>query len=77
MSPPVVKDFHPPQNLRNKIARYFTTFIKKKTVSIETHLPVVMPSWGRVRIANGGDTIRSGSLAKNDENLRNMSYVRV
>jgi hypothetical protein len=36
-----------------------------------------MPALGKVRIANGGDTIQAAHFFEGKENLRDMSYVRV
>ena len=44
---------------------------------IKNVLPKVMPSWGKVRIAHGGDAIRSASASYNPDKERNMSFVRV
>jgi len=44
---------------------------------IEAALPERMPSWGKVRIGNGGDIIRTVAACFNEDRERNMSYVRV
>ncbi|KJA13854.1 hypothetical protein HYPSUDRAFT_151076, partial [Hypholoma sublateritium FD-334 SS-4] len=56
---------------------YFVHMLQNQSVSdIKKKLPVVMKSWGKVRIANGGDMIRTSSAANNPDNQRDMSYVR-
>jgi hypothetical protein len=44
---------------------------------ISNELPQSIVSWGKVRIANGGDLIRSASASYNADKDRDMSYVRV
>jgi hypothetical protein len=72
--------FEPDQSLRKKIATYFSLILNRETVSIQTiekALPIIMPSWGRIRIEGGGDCIRTSSATKNLDNQRKMSFVRV
>ena len=47
-----------------------------KPKRIRKELPKNMPSWGKVRIAGGGDRIRA-AVGRNSDRERNMSYVRV
>jgi hypothetical protein len=58
-------------NLNNKILH------KAYLDYIEKALPDIMPSWGRVRIGSGGDSIRTSSAMKNPDREQNMSFVRV
>lgn len=76
---PCRNKFTPDHNLQSKIARYFKFLIGKPVseINIQHHLPVLMPSWGKVRIANGGDNIRARSACHNPEKERDMSFVRV
>jgi hypothetical protein len=48
----------------------------RKPKKIQNELPKNMPSWGKVRIAGGGDRIRA-AVGGNPDRERNMSYVRV
>jgi hypothetical protein len=45
--------------------------------TIKARLPDNMPLWGKFRIANGGDNIRSTMATSNKRKERNMSFVRV
>ena len=51
--------------------------IGQETSKIKRHLPPVMCQWGKVRIANGGNSIccKCAGLPQKDE--QNMSFVRV
>ena len=41
-------------------------------------LPPIMPSWGKVRVANGGDRIRAAFAQQGQRGTsRDASYVRV
>jgi hypothetical protein len=54
--------------------------LNRETVSIQTiekALPIIMPSWGRIKIGGGGDCIRTSLAIKNPDKQRNMSFVRV
>ena len=44
---------------------------------IKKQLPQTAVSWGKVRIANGGDKIRSASASRSDNTGRDMPCVRV
>lgn len=76
LRPPYRASFQPDKLLRSKITRYLTAVIGKPASTIEKHLPSFMSTWGKVRIAGSGDSIRAASN-KNREEGRNMSYVRV
>jgi hypothetical protein len=65
------------KGLRSKIARYLSVVINQPYSKIEKKIPGNMPTWGKVRIANGGDSIRSGSASRFAEKERDMSFVRV
>jgi hypothetical protein len=77
LRPPCCKNFQPDRTLRLKIARYFSVVINKPYSKILKQIPASMPMWGKVRIANGGDSIRSGSASRSTEKERDMSCVRV
>jgi hypothetical protein len=76
---PHIKAFTPDKALRKKIAVYFSLVLNRKISAqiIDKALPDVMPSWGRVRIGSGGDSIRTSSAMRNPDRERNMSFVRV
>jgi hypothetical protein len=74
---PCKKKFYPDKKLRSKIARYFSLLTEKSQSDIMSQLPDIMPSWGKVRIANCGDNIRASSACHNPDKEREMSFVRV
>ena len=76
LCPPYQASFQPDKLLCSKIACYFAAVINKPASTIEKHLPSSMSTWGKVRIAGSGDSIRAASN-KNWEEGRNMSYVQV
>ena len=70
--------FTPEELIRGKIAGYFSRVIRKQPAEIKRRLPRCMPRWSKVRIADGGDFIRSTSASTNHSlPERNSSYVRV
>jgi hypothetical protein len=75
---PHVVNFPLTDALRWKIAGYFKAVIGGHQNNIKEGIPKIMPSWGKVRIKDGGDSIRSacasGRLSMSE---RNSSYVRV
>jgi len=74
---PFEATFKPDMELRFKIAGYFKEVgLENSRKIIQAALPKTMPSWGKVRIGNAGDIIRTSSVS-NQEGDRNMSYVRV
>jgi hypothetical protein len=78
LRPPQKKTFRPNNSLRWSISGYFKQLLPKLTrKQIGKALPQVMPSWGKVRIAQGGDCIHTSSASSNPDQERNMSYVRV
>ena len=73
-----MKYFQPNNQLKWTIAGYFKQLNPNKSrKQIEQALPNNMPSWGKVRIAQGGDSIRTSSASHNAEKERNMAFVRV
>ena len=63
--------------LHSKISWYFSAVMtRQKSATIRKWLPKNMPSWGKVRIAGGGDRICTAA-GRNLDRERNMSYVRV
>ena len=73
---------HTPGDItRIRIAGYISAVINKPRNQIRDRLPMVMARWGRMRIADEGDRIRSvsasTSAAETDETERDMSFVRV
>jgi hypothetical protein len=77
LRPPRILTFKPDAPLRLKIAGYFQSVLgKEKRSDIEKRLPQVMPSWGKVRIAGGGDHIQAASALKKVPK-RDCTWVRV
>jgi hypothetical protein len=75
------RTFQPDERIRSKIAGYFHLVMQgygcgKRRKDIQTKLPEIMPSWGKVRIAGGGDYIQAAS-ASNKIPERDCSWVRV
>jgi len=77
LRPPRYAMFQPDNLLRSKIARYLSVVINQPRSKIQKKIPANLPSWGKVRIANGGDSIRAASSSRRPEKERNMSFVRV
>ncbi|TFK33524.1 hypothetical protein BDQ12DRAFT_766734, partial [Crucibulum laeve] len=74
---PYHKSFKPDDIVQQKIAGYFLAVTGKAQKNIIHHLPDIMPTWGKVKIANGGDSIRcSADKGGRDAELEcNTSYV--
>ena len=69
--------FQPDQTLHLKIAWYISVVINQPYSKIFKQLPASMPRWGKVQIANCGDSIRSRSASHSTEKERDMSFVHV
>ena len=65
------------QCLHSKISRYLSVVISQPLSKIQKKIPADLPTWGKVRIANGGDSIRTASSSWRPEKERNMSFVWV
>ena len=77
LRPPRDAFFQPDKLLYSKIAQYLSLIINQPASKIQKKIPANIPSWGKVRIANGGDSIRAASSSQRPEKERNMSFVRV
>jgi hypothetical protein len=77
LRPPHRSQFHPDDVLRDKVANYFKSVVGGTRGLIRNKLPHVMELWGKVRIRNGGDSIRSTMASGKCLNERDSSYVRV
>ena len=77
MRVPYQKHHAPTQDILRKIISYFHSVTGVPKNRIKQSLPEIMPTWGKVRIANGGDSIRCASSTRSEELERNSSYVRV
>ena len=77
LRPPHYELFQPDKLLCSKIARYLSVIINCAASKIQKKIPANIPSWGKVRIANGGDSIRAASSSRRPEKERNISFVRV
>ena len=72
---PYDRKYSPSHTIRQKIVGYFSTMLPSKSrKTINSALPKIMPAWGRVRISNGGDSIRCAKIRSTG---RDSSYVRV
>jgi len=71
---PFYRQYHPSDILRKKIAGYFSSVLQTPRKDIIYHLPTIFSAWGKVRIANGGDSVRSSRIVDQE---RDSSYVRV
>lgn len=77
LRPPCTKSYMLNAAMQSKISRYFSAVMNgQKPNKIHKELPKSVPSWGKVRIAGGGDRIRA-AVGRNSDRERNMSYVRV
>lgn len=77
LRPPCRKSYALDAALQSKISRYFSAVMNgRNPKKFYKELPKNMPSWGKVRIAGGGDRIRVAG-GRNSDRERNMSYVRV
>ena len=74
---PYRKHHAPTPDILRKLISYFHSVTGIPKNRIKQSLPEVMPTWGKVRIANGGDSIRCASSTRSEELERNSSYVRV
>lgn len=77
LRPPRDAFFQPDKLLYSKIAQYLSLIINQPASKIQKKIPANIPSWGKVRIANGGDSIRATSSSRRSEIERNMSFIRV
>ena len=73
---PRVLRFKPDAKLRRQIAVYLATVYLKPWNFILDEIPEEMEKWGKVRIADGGDCIRT-SLTGSNQRGRDQSFVRV
>jgi len=64
-------------NLLGTIATYFHQIIGRRYDQILAQLPTVMPLCGKMRIRNGGDTIRTVFGIRQVESYRDNTFVRV
>jgi hypothetical protein len=78
LRPPQLNRFQPGNELKWAISGYFKQLNPGASrKQIENALPNIMPSWGKVRIAQGGDAIRTSSASNNPDRERNTAFVRV
>jgi hypothetical protein len=75
---PRLAQYKPSNSLRRKLAAYFATVIPGFNVSFFLSiLPHTMVRWGKVRIANSGDLIRTKVAQSGTRKERDASFVRV
>lgn len=75
---PRFAQYAPATSLRRKLAAYFATVIPGFSVAFFLSiLPDTMVRWGKVRIANGGDLIRTRVAQCGNRRERDASLVRV
>ncbi|KDQ49559.1 hypothetical protein JAAARDRAFT_200773 [Jaapia argillacea MUCL 33604] len=64
-------------DLHKRIAGYLSVVVGKSRKQIQANLPPTMPTWGKVRIAGGGDAICSASASRQGAaSERDSSFVR-
>ncbi|KAF9515818.1 hypothetical protein BS47DRAFT_1391321 [Hydnum rufescens UP504] len=68
--------YNPDKTIHRKIGIYFTNVFNKPYTIIVPLLPEIMPRWGKVRIAGGGDSIRSSIAQRGLGRQRDASFVR-
>ncbi|KAF8601142.1 hypothetical protein BDV93DRAFT_533718 [Ceratobasidium sp. AG-I] len=59
-----------------KITKYLITSFGISPSDAKAYVPKVVPAWGRVRIANGGDLIRAAGSKEHQPGERDMTFVR-
>ena len=74
---PYQKSYILSNTLKSKISWYFSAVTGQKPATIRMWLPENLPSWGKVRIAGGGDQIHTAAGQNRLYRERNMSYVQV
>ena len=75
---PRLAQYVPATSLRRKLAAYFATVIPGFSVAFFLSiLPDTMVRWGKVRIANGGDLIRTRVAQCGNQRERDASLIRV
>ena len=74
---PCQKLFQPDPLMRQRIAEYFHAVLGGPKKRIQNALPAIMPSWGRIKFLDGGDSIRTSSTVFNTDQDRDTSFVRV
>jgi len=73
-----MKTFQPDNQLKRTISGYFKQLNPNKSwKQIEKALLNTMPSWGKVRIAQGSDSICTLLASHDPDKERNMAFVRV
>jgi len=77
LTTPCQKDFQPDALMRTRITEYFYSVLGGSRSRIAAALPSIMPSWGRIKILEGGDSIRTLSAMFNMDQERDTSFVRV
>jgi hypothetical protein len=79
LRPPRSHSHAPDAAVRLKISKYFAEVYACRSRDIGAILPPTMTRWGKVRIANGGDKIRSSSAVSQVQFIttRDSSFVRV
>ncbi|KAI0371378.1 hypothetical protein BV20DRAFT_1035360 [Pilatotrama ljubarskyi] len=73
---PARRPLTPSRGLREKIVGCLATRYTATPAAVRTALPATVQEWAKVRILNGGDTVRSSSLDTAGDDGCNASYVR-
>jgi hypothetical protein len=63
--------------LYDKILAALATRYDRRVKTVKFYMPPVVDSWGRVRISEGGDTLRTSHEDRCSKDGRDSSYVRV
>ena len=77
---PRKNNFEPDGDLRRRIVGYFLQVYEgARLADVERIVPTSMTRWGKVRIAGGGNKIRSKSAVSvaQSQSVRDASFVRV
>src|SRR5258705_12648564 len=74
---PVVDDHIPELSIRKKIANYLIMVFGQTWAHYLQQLPKTMPRWGKVRIGNGGDSIRAAITQCDNSKNHEVSFVWV
>jgi len=78
LRPPQLNRFQSDNELKWAISGYFKQLNPGASQKqIKNALLNIMPSWGKVRIAQGGDAICTSSASNNPDREWNIAFVRV
>ncbi|KAH7917964.1 hypothetical protein BV22DRAFT_1187293 [Leucogyrophana mollusca] len=77
LRPPYQKSHQIDLNLRRQLATYYAQVLGKRSSEVSRRLPVMLSSAGKVRIRQGGDSIRTRLASRNlEQPERKACYIR-